>query len=136
MAGSMIGHHPCATVPEYCAAKAAVHHWVKAVTPVLHENENIQINFVMSGSVHTSARPDFAEVFQPQHMTTKETLITGCEHCLNDDENVMIGETIEVSHDQVTRAERLHRGLNKCLRHGSRSFTASQITRLDRCRVC
>jgi NAD(P)-dependent dehydrogenase (short-subunit alcohol dehydrogenase family) len=43
---SMVGIYPCATFPEYCAAKAAVHQYVKTISPVLHLKEDIQINCV------------------------------------------------------------------------------------------
>jgi NAD(P)-dependent dehydrogenase (short-subunit alcohol dehydrogenase family) len=99
--GSMVGIYPCATFPEYCAAKAAVHQWVKTVAPVLHKKENIQINCVMPGSVDTSARPDFCKAFLPEHMTKKDNIIAAYDRYLTDEENTMIGETVEAAHDTL-----------------------------------
>jgi NAD(P)-dependent dehydrogenase (short-subunit alcohol dehydrogenase family) len=99
--GSMVGIYPCATFPEYCAAKAAVHQWVKTVAPVLHKKENIQMNCVMPGSVDTSARPDFCKAFLPEHMTMKENLLAAYDQYLTDEANTRIGETVEAAHDTL-----------------------------------
>jgi NAD(P)-dependent dehydrogenase (short-subunit alcohol dehydrogenase family) len=64
--GSMIGVHPCASFPEYCAAKAGVHHWVRTVAPVLAVKEGIAINAVMPAAFDTPAMPDFRVAFRPE----------------------------------------------------------------------
>jgi NAD(P)-dependent dehydrogenase (short-subunit alcohol dehydrogenase family) len=55
--GSMIGIYPCQTFPEYCAAKAGLHQWVKTVGPILLQKENIAVNCVMPGGIETPAFP-------------------------------------------------------------------------------
>ena len=99
--GSMIGVYPCATFPEYCSAKAAVHQWVKTTGPLLKKKENITINCVMPGPVNTSAMPDFSEAFLPGHMTLKSNLLSGYSTFLDDAENKRTGETLEAAHDQL-----------------------------------
>lgn len=99
--GSMIGIYPCATFPEYCAAKAAVHQWVRTMGPVLQKKENITINCVMPGGVETPAMPGFSEAFLPEHMTLRSTLISGYDLFLDDEENVKTGELVETAHDKL-----------------------------------
>lgn len=98
--GSMIGIHPCATFPEYCAAKAAVHQWVRTMGPILHKKENITINCIMPGGIETPAMPD-STVFLPEEMTLKSTLISGYDIFLEDAENTKTGQLVEAAHDEL-----------------------------------
>lgn len=99
--GSMIGIYPCATFPEYCAAKAAVHQWVRTVGPVLHKKENITINCVMPGGIETPAMPGFSEAFLPEHMTLRSTLLAGYDLFLDDEQNNRTGELVEAAHKDL-----------------------------------
>lgn len=99
--GSMIGIYPCATFPEYCAAKAAVHQWVRTIGPVLHKKENITINCVMPGGIETPAMPGFSEAFLPEHMTLRSTLFAGYDLFLDDAENNKTGQLIEAAHKDL-----------------------------------
>lgn len=99
--GSMIGIYPCATFPEYCAAKAAVHQWVRTVGPVLQEKDNITVNCVMPGGIETPAMPGFREAFLPEHMTLRSTLISGYDLFLEDEENSRTGQLIEAAHKDL-----------------------------------
>ena len=99
--GSMIGIYPCATFPEYCAAKAAVHQWVRTIGPVLQEKENIAINCVMPGGIETPAMPGFNEAFLPEHMTLRSTLISGYDLFLDDEANTRTGQLIEAAHKEL-----------------------------------
>ncbi|RDI76646.1 hypothetical protein Vi05172_g13352 [Venturia inaequalis] len=99
--GSMIGVYPCPTFPEYCAAKAAVHQWVRTMAPVLAKKEDITINCIMPGGIETPAMPDFSTAFLPEHMTLKTNLISGYDLFLDDAENTRTGETIEAAHDTL-----------------------------------
>lgn len=54
---SIAGIHPHSTYAEYNGAKAAVINFVRGVAPVLHLKENIRINCVLPGIVHTKIIP-------------------------------------------------------------------------------
>jgi NAD(P)-dependent dehydrogenase (short-subunit alcohol dehydrogenase family) len=99
--GSMIGIYPCATFPEYCSAKAAVHQWVRTIGPVLLKKENISINCIMPGGIETPAMPGFSEAFLLEHMTLRSTLISGYDLFLDDEKNTKSGQTIEAAHDEL-----------------------------------
>ncbi|KAF2998437.1 hypothetical protein E8E13_000266 [Curvularia kusanoi] len=99
--GSMLGVYPCATFPEYCAAKAAVHQWVRGIGQVLHKKENITINCVMPGPIETSVMPGFSEAFLPHHMTQRSTLIAGYDIFLDDEKNFRSGQLIEAAHKDL-----------------------------------
>lgn len=72
--GSALGTHPCPTFPEYCAAKAGVHYWVRTMAPVLAKQENITINCVMPGAYETPVFPGFSVAFLPeQYVAPLET---------------------------------------------------------------
>ena len=101
--GSMIGIYPCQTFPEYCAAKAAAHQWVKTMGPILQRKENITINCVMPGGIETPAMPGFSLAFLPKQMTRKSTFISGYEVFLKDTLNKMSGITLEASHDTLIK---------------------------------
>jgi NAD(P)-dependent dehydrogenase (short-subunit alcohol dehydrogenase family) len=99
--GSMIGIYPCQTFPEYCAAKAATHQWVKTMGPILAVKENISINCVMPGGIETPAMPGFSKAFRPEQMTLRSTLISGYDVFLDDAENTKTGQLIETTHDTL-----------------------------------
>ncbi|KAF5849418.1 hypothetical protein GGP41_006367 [Bipolaris sorokiniana] len=99
--GSMIGIYPCQTFPEYCAAKAAVHQWVKTVGPILQVKENITVNCVMPGGIETPAMPGFSKAFRPEQMTLQSTLIAGFDSFLCDAGNTKTGQLIEAAHDEI-----------------------------------
>jgi NAD(P)-dependent dehydrogenase (short-subunit alcohol dehydrogenase family) len=99
--GSMLGIYACQTFPEYCAAKAATHQWVKTMGPILHVKENITINCVMPGGIETPAMPGFSEAFLPHEMTLRSTLISGYDVFLDDVENIKTGQTLEAAHDKL-----------------------------------
>jgi NAD(P)-dependent dehydrogenase (short-subunit alcohol dehydrogenase family) len=99
--GSMIGVYPCPTFPEYCAAKAGVHQWVRTMAPVLALKENITINCIMPGGVDTAAMPDFSTAFRPEHLTLRTNLISGYDVFLDDADNTRTGETLEAAHDTL-----------------------------------
>lgn len=95
--GSTLGIYPCATFPEYCAAKAAVHQWVRTTGQILYKKEGITINCVMSGPIETPVMPGFSDAFLPEHMTLRSTLIAGYDLFLDDGENVRTGQLIEAA---------------------------------------
>jgi NAD(P)-dependent dehydrogenase (short-subunit alcohol dehydrogenase family) len=99
--GSMIGIYPCQTFPEYCAAKAAVHQWVKTMGPITKVKENITINCIMPGGIQTPAMPDFDKAFLPDQMTKRSTLFSGFDTFLDDKENTKTGQTLEAAHDTL-----------------------------------
>lgn len=63
---SMMGIHPCPTFPEYCAAKAAVLQWIRAMAPLLLSKESITINAVLPNGVDTPVMPNFGSAFLPE----------------------------------------------------------------------
>jgi NAD(P)-dependent dehydrogenase (short-subunit alcohol dehydrogenase family) len=99
--GSMIGIYPCQTFPQYCAAKAALHQWVKTMGPILQKKEGITVNCVMPGSIATPAMPNFNKAFRPEEMTLKSTLLSGYDRFLDDEDNTRTGETIEAAHEKL-----------------------------------
>lgn len=99
--GSMIGIYPCQSFPEYCAAKAATHQWVKTMGPILQLKENITINCVMPGGIETPAMPGFSKAFRPEQMTLRSTLISGYDVFLGDTENTKTGQLIETAHNKL-----------------------------------
>jgi len=99
--GSMVGVYPCQTFPEYCAAKAAVHQWVKTMGPITKLKENITINCIMPGGMDTPAMPDFNDALLPVQMTTWENLFTGFDLFLDDNANMKTGQTVEAAHDTI-----------------------------------
>jgi NAD(P)-dependent dehydrogenase (short-subunit alcohol dehydrogenase family) len=99
--GSMIGIYPCPTFPEYCAAKAATHQWVKTIGPILQIKENITVNCVMPGGIETPAMPDFGKAFLPEQMTLRSNLIFGYDVFLSDYDNTKTGQTLKAAHDKL-----------------------------------
>lgn len=100
--GSMIGIYPCQTFPEYCAAKAGVHQWVKTVGSILLQKDNIAINCVMPGGIETPAMPGFSTAFLPEHMTLRSNLISAYDLFIEDTTG-KTGETIEAAHDTLIK---------------------------------
>lgn len=99
--GSMLGIYPCQTFPEYCAAKAATHQWVKTTGPVLKLKDNITVNCVMPGGIETPAMPGFSRAFRPEQMTLRSTLVSAYDVFLDDADNVKSGQTIEAAHNKL-----------------------------------
>lgn len=99
--GSMIGIYPCQTFPEYCAAKAATHQWVKTMGPILQVKENITVNCVMPGGIETPAMPGFSKAFWPEQMTLRSTLLSGYDVFLDDAKNRKSGQTLEAAHEKL-----------------------------------
>ncbi|KAK5651926.1 hypothetical protein OQA88_11585 [Cercophora sp. LCS_1] len=102
--GSLIGIYPCATFPEYCGAKAAAHHWVRTMGPILRLKSNITLNCVVPGGVDTPAMPGFSVAFRPEHMVERDTLLSAYELFLDDDERT--GELVETAHNRLVEWER------------------------------
>lgn len=99
--GSMIGIHPCATFPEYCAAKAGVVQYMRAMAPLLKSKDGIAINTVLPGAVDTAAMPNFAEAFLPEHLTLPECLLSAYDLFLDDEANERVGAAVETGHDKL-----------------------------------
>jgi NAD(P)-dependent dehydrogenase (short-subunit alcohol dehydrogenase family) len=99
--GSMLGIYACATFPEYCAAKAATHQWVRTAAPVLQQKENISINCVMPGPIETDVMPGFSDAFAPEHLTLKPALLSAYDQFLEDKDNVKSGQLIGTAHKNL-----------------------------------
>lgn len=99
--GSMLGIYACATFPEYCAAKAAAHQWVRAAAPILQQKDNITINCVMPGPIETNVMPAFSDAFVPEHLTLKPVLLSAYEQFLEDRDNVKTGQLIGTAHKDL-----------------------------------
>ena len=104
--GSMIGVFPCQTFPEYCAAKAATHQWVRTMGPILQQRERITINCVMPGGIETPAIPGFSKAFRPEQMTLRSTLFSAYDVFLDDAVNAKTGQLIEAAHKRLVEWER------------------------------
>lgn len=99
--GSMVGVYPCQTFPEYCAAKAATHQWVRTLGPILLQKESISMNCVMPGGIETAAMPGFSKAFRPEQMTLQSTLLSAYDLFLDDAANIKTGQCIEAAHDKL-----------------------------------
>lgn len=99
--GSMLGIYACATFPEYCAAKAAAHHYVRTVAPVLLQKENITINCVMPGPIDTNVVVGISDAFAPEHLTLKPVLLSAYDHFLEDKDNIVTGQLIGAAHKNL-----------------------------------
>lgn len=99
--GTMLGIYACATFPEYCAAKAASHHYVRTVAPVLLRKENITINCVMPGPIDTDVVPGISDAFAPEHLTLKSVLLSAYDHFLEDQDNIKSGQLIGTAHKDL-----------------------------------
>lgn len=60
--GSIAAIYPLPTLPEYCAAKAAVLQWVRVMAPMLGKEE-ITINVVLPNAYNTGILPNFEEAY-------------------------------------------------------------------------
>ncbi|KAH8676122.1 hypothetical protein BX600DRAFT_546815 [Xylariales sp. PMI_506] len=103
---STMAVQPCATFPEYSCTKAAHVAWTRATAPALLEKEGITINTVMPNAYDTGIIPNFAAMFLPEHMVTKECLLSAYDEILDDETNQMTGQIIETAHDKLIRHER------------------------------
>lgn len=99
--GSFLGIYGCATFPEYCAAKAAAHHYVRTVAPVLLQKENITINCVMPGPIETDVVAGFTDAFAPEHLTLKPVLLSAYDHFLEDRDNIETGQLVGTTHKDL-----------------------------------
>jgi NAD(P)-dependent dehydrogenase (short-subunit alcohol dehydrogenase family) len=99
--GSMLGVYPCQTFPEYCAAKAATHQWVRTMGPILKQKEGISINCVMPGGIETPAMPGFSKAFRPGQMTLRSTLLSAYDVFLDDASNAKSGQLLETAHKKI-----------------------------------
>jgi NAD(P)-dependent dehydrogenase (short-subunit alcohol dehydrogenase family) len=97
---SVLGIYANPTFPEYCAAKAGINQYVKAVAPILLHKHDIKINCVMPGPIQTGAMPDFANAFPSEHMTRNSALMR-CFASFVEDTTEKTGTTIEVEHDTL-----------------------------------
>ncbi|GME28340.1 putative 15-hydroxyprostaglandin dehydrogenase protein [Neofusicoccum parvum] len=95
--GSVGAIFPHRTYPEYCAAKAAVVQFVRAVAPVLKEKDNITINVVHPGIVDTPiVPPEMIAAVSRECLTPVETILKGYRVFL-EDETGMTGKNMEAS---------------------------------------
>jgi NAD(P)-dependent dehydrogenase (short-subunit alcohol dehydrogenase family) len=92
---SVLGIYANPTFPEYCAAKAGINQYVKAVAPILLRNHDITINCVMPGPIETGVMPDFVNAFPPEYMTLKSDLMR-CFKSYLEDTARKTGTTMEV----------------------------------------
>ncbi|KAF3049012.1 hypothetical protein E8E11_003634 [Didymella keratinophila] len=99
--GSFLGVYGCATFPEYCAAKAAAHHYVRTAAPVLLQKENITINCVMPGPIVTDVVAGISDAFAPEHLTLKSVLLSAYDHFLEDKDNVKTGQLVGTAHKDL-----------------------------------
>ncbi|KAK5128937.1 hypothetical protein LTR85_000270 [Meristemomyces frigidus] len=96
---SIAAMHPHPAFAEYNGAKAAVLNFVRGTAPVLKMKENIRINCVMPGIVHTNiVPPQLVAAAGPEYMTPLST-VTSAYVRLLDDENAT-GQAIECSRDR------------------------------------
>lgn len=100
--GSLFGIYPVALMPEYAAAKAASHHWVRCVGPVIKGKDAITVNCVMPGAYDTAAMPGFSVAFRPEHMVRKEVMMAAFVRFLEGGERAEAsGECVETAHDRL-----------------------------------
>ncbi|KAF2691948.1 hypothetical protein K458DRAFT_473589 [Lentithecium fluviatile CBS 122367] len=90
---------PHESYPEYDGAKAAVVNFVRATSRVLKNKENISINAVCPGIVHTSIIPqEMVDAVSPECLTPISTIVAAYERCLDDES--LFGKVIECSVDK------------------------------------
>lgn len=99
--GSIVGIFPLPTMPEHCAAKAAVLQYVRSMATLLRLKESISINIVLPCGMDTSAMPDFAEAFLPEHLTLPACLLKAFNVFLEDEANEKTGIAVETAHDEI-----------------------------------
>ncbi|ORY08727.1 15-hydroxyprostaglandin dehydrogenase [Clohesyomyces aquaticus] len=84
---------------KYDGAKAAVVNFVRAVAPILKDKDNISINCVMPGIVHTSIIPQaMIDAVSEECLTPQSTIVAAYQRCLEDDS--LFGKVIECSADK------------------------------------
>ncbi|KAF2095511.1 15-hydroxyprostaglandin dehydrogenase [Rhizodiscina lignyota] len=77
--------YPHETYPEYDGAKAAVLNFIHATGRVLHIKDNVDINGVLPGIVHTSIIPQaMVDAVSAEAMTPVSNIISAYEKLLND----------------------------------------------------
>ncbi|KAH7406051.1 15-hydroxyprostaglandin dehydrogenase [Phaeosphaeria sp. MPI-PUGE-AT-0046c] len=87
---------PHETYPEYDGAKAAVVNFVRATARILKDKENIAINTICPGIVHTSIIPqEMVDAVSEECLTPISTIVSAYERCLDDD--TLYGRVIECS---------------------------------------
>lgn len=87
---------PHETYPEYDGAKAAVVNFVRATARILKDKENIFINTICPGIVHTSIIPqEMVDAVSKECLTPISTIVNAYERCLDDD--TLYGRVIECS---------------------------------------
>jgi len=98
---SVAAIYPHESYPEYDGAKAAVLQFIRGVSRILRTKENITINAVLPGIVHTKIIPqEMIDAVSPECLTPISTIISAYARFLNDDENSLFGEAIECSADK------------------------------------
>ncbi|KAJ9665476.1 hypothetical protein H2201_004358 [Coniosporium apollinis] len=104
--------YPHETYPEYDGAKAAVLNFVRATSRVLKIKDNININAVLPGIVHTKIIPqEMIDAVSPECLTPIDQIVKAYNTFLDDDEGSCVGEAIECSVDKhcwVPRPEYLN----------------------------
>jgi len=110
--GSVVALYPHETYPEYDGAKAAVLQFSRAVSRILKIKENITINVVLPGIVHTNIIPQaMIDAVSPEYLTPISTIVSAYMKFLDDEDGSLVGEAIECSVDQhivVPRTEFLN----------------------------
>ncbi|KAJ4992396.1 hscarg dehydrogenase [Stagonosporopsis vannaccii] len=98
---SMLGIYPCATLPEYCAAKAAVHQWVRTVAPVLRTKRQ-HYDQLRHAEWHRDASYAWLQRGIPAgNMTVRLTLLTGDDLLLDDENDTETCKLIEAAHKEL-----------------------------------
>jgi len=114
---SVASIYPHESYPEYCGAKAAVLQFVRGTARVLKLKENITINAVLPGIVHTNIIPqEMIDAVSPECLTPISTITSAYMKFLNDEDGSLSGEAIECSvekHFFVPRPEYLNGRVSK-----------------------
>jgi NAD(P)-dependent dehydrogenase (short-subunit alcohol dehydrogenase family) len=89
--------YPHETYPEYDGAKAAVMNFVRATSRVLKIKEQILINAVLPGIVHTKIiPPEMIAAVSKEYLTPVNNIVSAYNRFLND-ETGMAGQALECS---------------------------------------
>ncbi|OAL56662.1 hypothetical protein IQ07DRAFT_581978 [Pyrenochaeta sp. DS3sAY3a] len=97
--GSVAAIVPHETYPEYDGAKAAVVNFVRATARILKSKENITINAICPGIVHTSIIPqEMIDAVSSECLTPISTIVSAYEKFLEDDS--LYGRVLECSADK------------------------------------